>query len=131
MRRPVCSHRGTWERVGAAVEMPQRDHSPRVERLIFRIRTQSMRKFYLLFLLAIFSAFSAGAWAQAPTAGVSGKVTDQTGAVIPNATVTVTGPGGKQASATSDQVGTYQIQSLAPGSYTVNATAKGFANFTQ
>jgi hypothetical protein len=71
------------------------------------------------------------ALAQAPTASISGKVTDQTGAVIPQATVTVSGPGGKHATATTDQLGGYQIQSLPAGSYSVAATAKGFANFSR
>ena len=51
--------------------------------------------------------------------------------MIPGATVTVTGSDGKQSSATSDQVGAFHIQSLAPGSYTVSATAQGFAHFSQ
>jgi len=87
-----------------------------------------MRNVSVVSLIAILSI---AAGAQAPTAGVSGKVTDQTGAVIPGATVTVTGPDGKQSSATSDQVGGFQIQSLPPGSYTVSAIANGFAHYSQ
>ncbi|HMC27433.1 MAG TPA: carboxypeptidase regulatory-like domain-containing protein, partial [Verrucomicrobiae bacterium] len=79
----------------------------------------------VLILLAL------SAFAQAPNATLTGKVTDQTGAVIPQATVTVTGPGGKHASATTDQLGAYQIQSLPAGSYSVSAAAKGFANFSK
>ena len=71
------------------------------------------------------------AFAQTPTASITGKVTDQTGAVIPQATVTVTGSSGKQATATTDQLGGYQIQSLPAGSYSVSATAKGFANLSR
>ena len=80
--------------------------------------------------LAICFVLCAVAFAQAPTAVLSGKVTDQTGAVIPEATVTVTGPDGKQTSATSNQVGMFRMQ-LAPGSYNVAASATGFATFTQ
>src|SRR5438874_6104823 len=79
----------------------------------------------VLILLAL------SAFAQAPNATLTGKVTDQTGAVIPQATVTVTGPGGKHASATTDQLGAYQIQSLPASSYSVSAAAKGFANFSK
>src|SRR4051794_38961524 len=71
------------------------------------------------------------ALAQSSTATLSGKVTDQTGAVIPQATVMVSAAGGKHATATTDQLGGYQIQSLPAGSYSVSATAKGFANFSK
>jgi Carboxypeptidase regulatory-like domain len=80
--------------------------------------------------IVVLAFLSLSALAQAPTATISGKVTDQTGAVIPQATVTVSGPG-KRASATTDQLGGYQIQSLPAGSYSVAATAKGFANFSK
>src|SRR5437868_2988664 len=65
--------------------------------------------------------------AQTPTATLSGKVVDQTGAVIPQATVTVTAPSGKQSTATTDQGGGFDIPALAPGTYSVAAAAKGFA----
>jgi hypothetical protein len=71
------------------------------------------------------------ALAQSSTGTLSGKVTDQTGAVIPQATVTVSAAGGKHATATTDQLGGYQIQALPAGSYSVAATAKGFANFSK
>ncbi len=87
-----------------------------------------MRKTSLIVLLGICSI---AAWAQAPTAGVSGRVIDPTGAVIPGATVTVTGSDGKQTTATSDQSGAFHIQVLLSGSYTVSAIAPGFAHFSQ
>lgn len=70
-------------------------------------------------------------FAQGPTATLTGKVTDQTGAVIPQATVTATGPNGKQSTATTNQEGTFQINSLAPGTYAVSVGATGFATFQQ
>src|SRR5438270_14012483 len=81
--------------------------------------------------LVALALLSSSVLAQAPTATLSGKVTDQTGAVIPQATVTVSGAGGKHATATTDQLGGYQIQSLPAGSYNVSAGAKGFANFSK
>jgi hypothetical protein len=77
----------------------------------------------LIFLLAVI----APAVAQAPTAILSGKVVDQTGAVIPQATVTVTASSGKQSTTTTDQGGGFEIPALAPGTYNVGAAAKGFA----
>ncbi len=82
----------------------------------------------LIFLLA---AAIVPAVAQAPTATLSGKVVDQTGAVIPQATVTVTTTGGKQSSVTTDQGGSFEIPALAPGTYNVAAAAKGFAPFSK
>lgn len=67
------------------------------------------------------------AFAQSQTSTLSGKVTDQTGAVIPQATVTATGPDGKESTATTNQEGSFQINSLAPGTYNVSAGAQGFA----
>lgn len=84
-----------------------------------------------LYLTVVFVSFAIAAWAQGPTSGVTGKVTDQTGALIPGATVTATGADGKQISTTSDQGGAFSLHSLAPGSYTVSATANGFAQYTQ
>src|SRR5215471_11142630 len=84
-----------------------------------------MRK--TLFLLLVLIPLVFGTFAQAQTSTLNGKVTDETGAVIPQATVTVEGADGKQTTATTDGVGAFQIQSLAPGAYTVVAGAKGFA----
>jgi len=80
---------------------------------------------FLIFL------FYAAAFAQSPTATLNGKVTDQTGAVIPGATVTVSAPGGKPTNTTTDAAGEFSISSLPPGSYNVAASAKGFAPLNQ
>ena len=60
-----------------------------------------------------------------------GKITDPSGAVIPNATVTAISSNGKQATVTSNDHGIYEIKDLSPGSYTVSAGAKGFATDTE
>jgi hypothetical protein len=78
-------------------------------------------------LILLIAAATMPALAQAPTATLSGKVLDQTGAVIPQATVTVTAPSGKQSTATTDQGGGFEIHALQPGTYNVAASAKGFA----
>jgi len=85
-----------------------------------------MRK--TLFILVVLIPLAFPIFAQAQTSTLSGKVTDATGAVIPQATVVVTGADGSQKAATTDAVGAFQIQSLAPGAYTVVAGAKGFAS---
>lgn len=72
--------------------------------------------------------FLTGAFAAAQTATLHGTVTDPSGAVIPNATVSLTTPDGHTvATATSGATGSYEAANLAPGMYIVIATAQGFA----
>ena len=61
-------------------------------------------------------------------AGLTGVVTDPTGAVLPGATVTVTGPAGTK-TLTSNDRGQYTISGLAPGAYKLKVTAPNFAPF--
>jgi hypothetical protein len=82
----------------------------------------------IILILTLLSTFLPLA-AQAQTGTLSGHVTDQTGAVIPQATVTATAPDGKQTAATTTPEGSFQIQGLAPGTYNVSAGATGFATF--
>ncbi|HEV2276691.1 MAG TPA: TonB-dependent receptor [Acidobacteriaceae bacterium] len=69
------------------------------------------------------------AWAQA-TGTITGTVTDPSGAVIPNATVTVTQQetGTKQSSVTNGD-GLYSIPGLTVGHYTMSVKAGGFQTF--
>src|SRR3984957_21123609 len=67
---------------------------------------------------------------QGPTGTLQGRVLDPSGAVIPQAQITVTSASGKSTSAMSDGGGSYQVRGLAAGAYTVNATTEGFAPFT-
>src|SRR6266852_5176128 len=87
-------------------------------------RNRFLRKVLLLLIVV---SICVPVFAQAPTATLSGKVTDQTGAVIPQAMVAVTGADGKQTTATTNQEGAFEIRALPPGSYNVRAGAKGFA----
>src|SRR5271156_4723027 len=64
------------------------------------------------------------------TAQLNGTVHDQTGAVIPNATVTIADTSrGFSRTTTSDAQGNYQLVLLPPGTYTVTATYTGFNTF--
>jgi hypothetical protein len=66
------------------------------------------------------------------TGGIHGQVADATGAVIPNATVVATTTAGQQSGkATSNGVGQYTIQGLAPGTYGITVTANGFGAFAK
>lgn len=68
----------------------------------------------------------------APAAGASmhGTVVDPDNALIPGATVTITPANGKAQTTTSKSDGTYAFHGLAAGSYTVTATAPGFAAYS-
>ncbi len=64
------------------------------------------------------------------TAALRGHIADPTGALIPGATVTIATPDGSVvATTTSDSAGVYQVTGLAPGSYIVQASYTGFAQF--
>jgi Carboxypeptidase regulatory-like domain len=73
---------------------------------------------------------SPSAWAQTATGSLRGQVADPSGAVIPQASITVTSGTGVSKTGTSDASGQYAISGLAPGQYTVTAQAPGFSTFT-
>jgi len=77
----------------------------------------------------LFLLLTCGVFAQSQTTTLRGKVTDQTGAVIPQATVTATPSNGKNATATTDGGGAFEIKGVAPGTYSITVSAKGFAPF--
>src|SRR5579859_8006404 len=86
---------------------------------------------YLSVLFLALVGLSAQAPAQSTTGGLRGQVTDPSGAVVSNATVATTAPGGQTHSATTNHSGVYEIGNLEPGKYTVTANAQGFAVFVQ
>src|SRR3954466_5821838 len=87
------------------------------------------RILYVMF--GTFLALTAGlAEAQVDRANLTGAVKDSTGAVVPNATVTITGPQAPITTKTNGE-GTYLVLSLVPGSYTVEAEAAGFQKSRQ
>src|ERR1700693_3251507 len=80
-------------------------------------------------LLVLGAVFTAGVCAQVAPGTLRGKVTDPSGAVIPDATITAIAANGQKTSATSNHQGVYEIKGLPPGSYTVSALGKGFAEY--
>src|SRR5437899_1399345 len=63
----------------------------------------------------------------ASTAALTGTVTDQTGSVVPNATVTATSAATNQTSTVmTGSDGVYRIPLLEPGAYRVRFAATGF-----
>lgn len=64
-------------------------------------------------------------------ASIQGTVTDSTGGVIPNATLTLTDTDNNRVlTATSNESGTYNFNALPPDNFTLTATAKGFQGQT-
>src|SRR5579885_1003446 len=73
-----------------------------------------------------------GAWAQSTTDGaIGGTVTDSSGAVVPNAKVTVKNLGTNiEQNVTTDETGYFRVGKLQPAVYSVMVEAQGFAKFT-
>ena len=89
-----------------------------------------------LSLTRIFPLFALLACSLLPTrfasaqyrAGLQGTVTDSTGAVIPDASVTILDKETNQTQTVkTDGAGTYTFNRLAPAAYTVTVEAQGFA----
>jgi hypothetical protein len=85
-----------------------------------------------LTLIAVIALTSALASAQTSSSGsVIGTVTDPSGAVVPNAQVTLTNTETNQtATAASNSSGGFTFANVAPGSYRLSVTAKGFQTAT-
>ncbi len=70
--------------------------------------------------------------AQAVYGSINGTVTDNTGAVVPNATITVTDEAkGTNFTAQSNESGEFVVQRLIPDPYDVKVTATGFNAFEE
>src|SRR5579864_9758190 len=90
---------------------------------------RSSARFTLLAVVALCALMlCSAAFAQTSVSNgsISGTVTDASGAVVPNAKVTMTGPTGQTVHATTSGAGTYSSGALVPGTYSVRAEAKGF-----
>jgi hypothetical protein len=80
-----------------------------------------MRKLLLGVLLVVYAS------AQVDTGAITGVVTDGSGAVVPNAKVTITQvETGIQTGLTSNSAGFYAAPALKPGPYSISVAAQGF-----
>ena len=80
----------------------------------------------LALLVSLFLAIAAAAQSQI-SGDITGTVTDPSGAVVPNANVTLKNNAtGANQTATTNAAGVYRFSLLPPGSYSVTATAQGF-----
>jgi Carboxypeptidase regulatory-like domain len=87
----------------------------------------------LVIALAVFLACPRWSSAQELEGTFAGTVTDQTGAVLPRATITLTlnGVGGESRVVQSDSNGNYTASNLPAGTYTITAASQGFATVTE
>ncbi len=94
------------------------------------IGEKKMKKFINTLLIMALVAFGQFAVQAQTTGSIAGTVVDQTGSVVPNATITVKGEGGQEFTAVTSENGTYRIPAVANGFYTVTVTtAAGFKKF--
>jgi len=71
-------------------------------------------------------------WSQDPRGSITGRVTDQSGALIPGARMHATNQAtGVSAVATTNQSGNFVMPFLVPGTYTVTAEAQGFKKYSR
>ena len=89
-------------------------------------RAKSTLHLFLLFTLCF--SFAVRAHAQSATATLSGTVTDERGALVSGASVTVLNPAtGLQRQATTNDKGNFIITELPPSTYNVRVEQQGFA----
>src|SRR5574337_1499818 len=87
---------------------------------------------FVVFAAAMFVVYAPSVRAQAQgatTGSLAGTVVDPSGATVPDATVTITGPqGSKILTTTAD--GKFEFQNLTPGNYDVKVEKQGFTSLT-
>jgi Carboxypeptidase regulatory-like domain len=92
-----------------------------------RFQAGTFARAVVVFLFALLFSTSLTFGQSASTGALSGTVTDPSGAVIANATVTATNIAtGQTRTVTTDTSGVYKISLLPPGNYSVKFSASGF-----
>jgi hypothetical protein len=91
----------------------------------------TLRRLILLASILCFMVFAANpVSAQIDTGGITGTVTDSSGAIVPGATITLTNDAtGVILSTKSTSTGTYSLTAIRPGTYTLRVEAAGFEAF--
>ncbi|PYR67389.1 MAG: hypothetical protein DMF88_12935 [Acidobacteria bacterium] len=92
------------------------------------------RTWFVFLLVFLFPGLlpTSSAWAQIATAELNGRVTDESGAVLPGATVTVTQTAtGLVRTVVTESTGTYLISNLPTGPYRLEVMLQGFRTYVQ
>jgi hypothetical protein len=96
------------------------------------MRFRLWRKFSSLFLALAFVLSGVMLAQNIVTGGISGTVTDPSGAVVPNATVNLkSNSTGETQTTTTSSTGLYNFPLLKPGNYTVSIAQSGFRGISQ
>jgi hypothetical protein len=99
------------------------------------MKTENNKKYSLLIrltCLAVVLSCAQVVAAQAGRGGISGTVSDASGAIVPGASVSATNDStGAKLTTVTTAAGIYTFVSLAPGLYEVTASAKGFSTVVQ
>jgi hypothetical protein len=87
-----------------------------------------VRTFFVLFAAFLLFVATEVAWSQTVQGVITGTVTDPTGAVMPNVTVTITNVGTNASqTTTTGSDGSYRFSLVPPGNYTIEMKAANFA----
>jgi hypothetical protein len=86
-----------------------------------------------IFVLSMFACLlTCAAWTQAGRGGISGLITDPSGAIVPGATILAKNTAtGITRSTVSSAAGVYSFLSLVPGNYALTASETGFETVVQ
>src|SRR5947209_7631504 len=92
------------------------------------MRIKCKRLLLALTMMALVANLALPVLAQNPTGAIRGPVTDPQGAIVPNATVTVTNKAtGETRNINTGNDGIYAVENLLPGDYEVKIEAQGFS----
>ena len=98
------------------------------EKALDRGESMKLRVFVFLVAAVFVLGCSGVAWSQTVQGVITGTVTDPSGAVVPNATVTITNAGTNiSQSTTTGADGSYRFPLVPPGTYTLEVKAGSFA----
>src|SRR5688500_18315529 len=87
---------------------------------------------FIAFVLLMLLTLPAAAGAQVLYGSLVGNVSDETGAAVPGATVTILNKAtGVSRDATTDATGAYRLDTVQPGTYSVTVQLTGFRSFTR
>ena len=94
-------------------------------------RLLEFRSLFKVAIIVVALACAISVHAQVTTGTVRGVVTDQAGAVVPDATITITDPKTKLSqTAQSSSSGEYQFNNLLVGTYVINVQPPADSNFS-